>query len=179
VAKPLFGTMATHAACLFAALGDERAKKFFTELKANGVKIMAGNKQVATSVSTGELAFGLTDTDDAIEEQEKGAPLVLVYPDRKAGELGTLFIPNTLSILKGCPHPAAARRLVDFLLTPEVEEQLAAGESAQIPLNKNVRVKLRVETPRTVQAMQVDFHAAARRWDEVARFIRDEFTGAP
>src|SRR5215218_6971434 len=29
IAKPLFGTTATHAACLFAALGDDNAKDFF------------------------------------------------------------------------------------------------------------------------------------------------------
>ncbi|MCE9528924.1 MAG: ABC transporter substrate-binding protein, partial [Planctomycetales bacterium] len=32
IAKTLFGTTATHAACLFAALGDEKAKEFFQSL---------------------------------------------------------------------------------------------------------------------------------------------------
>ena len=65
IAKPLFGTTATHAAVLFATLGDEAAVKFFSDFKANG-KVLGGNKQVALAVSSGELAFGLTDTDDAI-----------------------------------------------------------------------------------------------------------------
>ena len=33
IAKPLFGTTATHAACLFAAWGDEKAKGYFRDLK--------------------------------------------------------------------------------------------------------------------------------------------------
>ena len=37
IAKPLFGTTATHAACLFTAWGDDRAKAYFRDLKANGV----------------------------------------------------------------------------------------------------------------------------------------------
>jgi len=35
--------------------------------------------------------------------------------------MGTLFIPNTLAIIKGGPNPEAARQLVDYLLSPEVE----------------------------------------------------------
>jgi iron(III) transport system substrate-binding protein len=178
IAKPLFGTTATHAACLFAALGDEAAREFFEDLQAGGVQIMAGNKQVAQAVSAGQLAFGLTDTDDALVEIENGEPVAIVYPDQETGELGTLFIPNTLAIVKGCPHPEQARQLVDYLLQPEVERRLAEGPSGQIPLNPAVEADLRVETPRTIRAMDVDFEAAADAWDEAARFIRDEFVAA-
>jgi iron(III) transport system substrate-binding protein len=177
MAKPLFGTTATHAACLFATWGDEKAQAFFDRLKANGVQILSGNKQVAQSVAGGQLAFGLTDTDDAIGEQEAGLPVVIVYPDQAPDGLGTLFIPNTLAIIKGGPNPAAARRLVDYLLSSEVESRLAAGPSAQVPLNPSVQAKVRVETPRTIRAMQVDFEAAAAKWDAAAQFLRDRFTG--
>lgn len=175
IAKPLFGTTATHAACLFAALGDDKAKKFFQSLKVNEIQIRGGNKQVAVGVGRGELAFGLTDTDDAITEVERGAPVVIVYPDREENELGTLFIPNTLCIIKGAPHQANAQRLVDYLLSPAVEEKLALGPSAQIPLNTAVKIKPRVETPQTVHAMRVDFAAAAKKWDAAAKYIHDEF----
>jgi iron(III) transport system substrate-binding protein len=177
MAKPLFGTTASHAACLFAVWGDDRAKDFFRKVKGNGVQILSGNKQVALSVAAGRAAFGLTDTDDAIIELEKGSPVAIVYPDRAEGQLGTLFIPNTLAIIKGSPHTVAARRLVDFLLSPAVEKRLAIGRSAQIPLNPAVQSNARIETPQTVKTMQVDFDAAAVRWDEAARFLRDEFTG--
>lgn len=175
IAKPLFGTTATHAACLFAALGDDNAKDFFAQLKANSVKVMSGNKQVALAASTGEIAFGLTDTDDALGEIEKARPVEIVYPDRGADELGTLFIPNTLTIVKGCRHPESARKLVDFLLSPGVEKELALCPSGQIPLNPEVEVNLRVETPRTIKAMGADFEAAAKKWDVVAKYLREEF----
>jgi iron(III) transport system substrate-binding protein len=177
MAKPLFGTTATQAACLFVAWGPEHAKQFYQHLQENQVKILSGNKQVAQAVGGGDLAFGITDTDDAIGEVDKGMPVVLVYPDQHPAGLGTLFIPNTLAIIRGAPHPEAARRLVDYLLSPPVETGLAQGESAQIPLNSAVSVKTRVETPRTIRAMKVDFEAAAAQWDAVARFLRDRFTG--
>jgi iron(III) transport system substrate-binding protein len=178
IAKPLFGSTASHAACLFAAWGDQRAKAFFRRLKDNQIQVLGGNKQVAVEVGRGRLAFGLTDTDDALEELRGGQPVGIVYPDQRSGGVGTLFIPNTLAIMKGCPHPAAARRLVEFLLSPEVEAKLAVGPSGQIPLNPQVKVKPKVETPETIRAMQVDFAAAADKWETAAQFLRDEFTGA-
>jgi iron(III) transport system substrate-binding protein len=175
IAKPLFGTTATHAACLFAYWGDERAKDFFRRLKANDVQVLGGNKRVAEEVSTGRLAFGLTDTDDAMVEVERGMPVQIVYPDQGADGLGTLFIPNTVSIVKGRPHPEAARQLLDYLLSPKVETALSEGPSVQIPLNPNVHTKVRVATPQTIRAMDVDFRAAAETWDAAANFLRDEF----
>ncbi len=177
IAKPLFGTTASHAACLFAAWGDDEAKQFFRKLKANQVSIRSGNKDVARSVSDGQFAFGLTDTDDAIVEIEQGRPVAIIYPDQGDGGLGTLFIPNTVAIIKGCPNPERARRLVDYLLSAEVEKKLAEGRSAQIPLNPEVEADVRVKTPRTIKAMQVDFEAAADKWDAAAEFLAEEFTG--
>jgi iron(III) transport system substrate-binding protein len=177
MAKPLFGTTATHATCLFVAWGNESTKQFFRNVKANDTAILSGNKQVAKAVAAGEYAFGLTDTDDAIIEIDNAMPVAIVYPDQGEDELGTLFIPNTVAIIKGGPHPDQARRLVDYLLSPEVETRLAEGGSAQIPLNPEVDVEVRVATPRTVKAMQIDFTRAAERWNTAAEFLRDKFTG--
>ena len=177
LAKPLFGTTATHAACLFAAWGDDRAKSYYKSLKANGVQILSGNKQVAQAVGSGAIAFGMTDTDDAMEEVAAGSPVAIVYPDRDEGGLGTLFIPNTLAVIKGCPHPDRAEALANYLLSPEVENALAAGPSAQIPLNPKAKAPARVETPKTVRPMKADFAKAADLWESVAAFLLEEFGG--
>lgn len=178
LAKPLFGTTATHVACLFAQLGDEKAEKLLRAMKDNEVRIYSGNKQVATAVAAGELAFGFTDTDDAIIEVEGAQPVKIVYPDQQEGGMGTLFIPNTLALIRGAPDEAEARKLIDYLLTSEVEIKLANCPSAQIPLSTKVDVPLRVETPHTIRPMQVDFYAAADKWDTAARFARDLFAAA-
>jgi len=177
IAKPLFGTTASHAACLFAHWGDEKAKEFFLSLEENDVQILSGNKQVARSVAGGQIDFGLTDTDDAIIELEQGQPVEIVYPDQGEDEMGTLFIPNTLVVIKGGPNPQAARRLVDWLLRPEIEARLAAGPSAQIPLNPNCEAEVRVATPKTIRPMEIDFDRAAEKWDAAAEFLKAEFTG--
>jgi iron(III) transport system substrate-binding protein len=175
IAKPLFGTTATHAVCLFSAWGDAEAKEFFDGVKRNA-RIMSGNKQVAEAVAAGTLAFGLTDTDDALVEIERGMPVAIVYPDQEEGQVGTLFIPNTLALIKGSPHPQAAEKLVDYLLSGDVERRLADGPSGQIPLRKGVAASPRVKTPNEVRAMEVDWKVAAAKWDTVAEFLKAEFT---
>ena len=177
IAKPLAGTTASHAACLFAVWGEDRAQEFFRAVKLNA-QVMSGNKQVALAVGKGELAFGLTDTDDAIVELEKGRPVTIIYPDQGKEQLGTLFIPNTLALIAGAPRRAAAEKLIDFLLSPTGELMLATGPSAQIPLNRQVEYSPRLESPRTIRAMQVDFEAAAQEWNKAADFLRQEFATA-
>lgn len=174
IAKPLFGTTATHAAVLFATWGDERATAFFRAIQQNA-EVMSGNKQVATAVGRGQLAFGITDTDDAIIEIDNGMPVAIVFPDQAEGELGSLFIPNSLCIIKGSANTANARRLIDYLLAPEVETRLATGPSAQFPINTNVATESRVLADRPIRWMEVDFDAAAESWDKAADTLREIF----
>ncbi len=58
---------------------------------------------VARAVANGELAFGLTDTDDALIEREADWPVAIVFPDQGDEQMGTLLIPNTVAIVKGLP----------------------------------------------------------------------------
>ena len=177
IANPLEGTMAAQAACLFAAWGPKRAETFFHLLHDNHVQTFAGSKQVALAVSSGSLALGLTDSDEALIEVEKGMPATIVYPDQQPGGMGTLFLPSTVAIVTGGPHPKAARRLVDFLVSPPVESSLAKGERALIPLNTAALVKVRMPTPPIVRPMHVDFEQAGDAWDAAAGFLRKEFAG--
>lgn len=177
IAKPLFGTTATQATCLFAAWGPEKARAFFQSLKANEVQVVSGNKQSAQAVGSGEAAIGLTDTDDALGEIAEGKPVAVVYLDREPGQLGTLFIPNTLAVIRNAPNLAGAKALAEYLLSTEVEAALARGPSGQIPLNPEVTQTppAPVESPRTVHPMAVDWEAAVDYWEEAAAFLTAEF----
>lgn len=172
LAKPLFGTTATQAACLFQAWGSEKASGFYRKLKANGVELVAGNKQVAVGVGVGQYAIGLTDTDDAVAEIDAGRPVALIFTD---GD--TLFIPNTIAMIKGCPNPEGAKKLIDYLLSPEVELKLAKSASKQIPLNPQVKLDAiqHLEAARTVRQLPVDFLKAVESWKDSQEFLLKEF----
>ena len=175
IAKPLFGTTASHIACLFAALGPVKATQYLDSLKANDVRIYGGNKGCAEAVAAGHVAFALTDTDDAIIEVERGRPVRIVYPDSGADGMGTLFLPNTLAVIRGAPHPAEAAQLVNYLLSAEVEQKLAAGPSAQIPLNRKAALNPRIRRPGEVKAMVVNLAVAARSFPKACRVVEQRF----
>lgn len=174
IAKPLFGTTASHAAALFTHWGQQKATSFFRDLKKN-VVVLPGNKQVAQAVSHGRLLFGLTDTDDAIIEREQGAPVEIVFPDQRSGEMGTLFIPNSLCVIDRGPNPQNARQLLKYLLSPEVETSLAKGPSGQFPVNQDLRVRSRVDPGEGINWMDTDFNRVSHQWNTVAGILRDLF----
>ncbi|HUR54814.1 MAG TPA: extracellular solute-binding protein [Gemmataceae bacterium] len=174
MAKPFFGTTATQAACLFDAMGADSAKTFYRNLKSNGVSLVAGNTQVAVDVAAGRFAVGTTDTDDALIEIQAGKPVAMIQTDDK---LGTLFIPNTLAVVKNGLNPDAAEKLVEFLLRAETEKRLAEGGGFQIPLNPTATARLPAGllTPAQAKPMVVDFDRAADHWDDAQRFLRDTY----
>lgn len=175
IAKPLFGTTASHVACLFALLGQEKARELLHSFKQNDVQIVAGNKTCAEMVAAGRLAFGLTDTDDAIIEVEAGKPVAIVFPDGSDDQMGTLLLPNTLALIRNCPHPEAGKRLIDYLLSPEIEARLAKGPSAQIPLHGKTATRSRACDLADFRQMEVNFDHAAEAFSNAAKFIENEF----
>lgn len=132
-ARPFFGSTKTHFLTLFEIWGPKRSAQFFAQLRKNSVMV-DGNKQVAQAVARGQLAFGLTDTDDAVVEIENGSPVAIVFPDQGENGAGTLFIPNTAALVRDGPNPERGRLLLDFLASQETERHLANGESAQFPI---------------------------------------------
>ena len=177
IASPNFGSTATHFACLFAARGDEAARAFVAGLKANEVGVVPGNADVASAVGSGRFAFGLTDIGDAMAEVAAGRPVAIVYPDREAGQPGTLFLPDALAIPRGGPDPAGAEALGNALLGAGAGAKLARGTSARSPLGRMAQAPPGIETPWTIRAMDVDFDAAANLRDRVAAYLAVEFPG--
>jgi iron(III) transport system substrate-binding protein len=182
MSKPVAGTSATQVACLFQAWGKDKAKEWYLAMKANDMQLVSGNKQAAEGVGQGQYLVGLTDTDDAAAELDAGKPVRIVFPDRDASadsKRGTLFIPNTVAVIKGCPNPEGAKKLVDYLLRAEVETRLAQSAMRQIPLNPAVRCELPpwLATPESARPLPVDFEQAAALWEEAQLFVREALLG--
>jgi iron(III) transport system substrate-binding protein len=169
IANPLFGTTTMHVAALFVTWGDEAARAFLDALKANGVRIASSNGEVKRLVVAGEVAFGLTDTDDANEALKQGADVAVVYPD--ADELGTLVMPTSVVLMAKRPHPDAGKRLVDFLLSPEAERRMAET-AAHMPLRAGVATAGGVRRASEIQAMPVDYADVADAMQRIQPWLR-------
>jgi iron(III) transport system substrate-binding protein len=133
---------------------------------------VAGNSQAAELVARGAYPLGLTDTDDYWRLKLKGLPIgaAVLDPEGK----GTAFlIPNTVAILRGAPHPEAARKFVDGLLAPEIEEYLAFSTSRQIPVRKDVKTPEDLEPWLRIPVLKVRYEDVAESIDPAIRMARD------
>ncbi|MEX2286599.1 MAG: extracellular solute-binding protein [Planctomycetaceae bacterium] len=172
LANPLFGTTSMHAAALFVKLGGDKATEFFDGFAANGGKILSSNGEVRRRVAAGEFAVGLTDTDDYNVAQLEGKPVGVVYPD--ADGMGTVVVPNCAVLIANGPNSDNGKRFIDYLLTPAVEEALAASEAAQMPVRKGVAVPPHVVALDQLKPMQVDYSALGGRLDELTKgFLKE------
>jgi iron(III) transport system substrate-binding protein len=77
--------------------------------------------------------------------QRSGADVDLIYPDMGGG--GTLLMPCSVAIIKGGPNVVEARRLVDFLVSAQVERMLAQSASRNVPVREDLREELNIEWP--------------------------------
>ncbi len=173
MAYPLFGTTATHTAALYVVLGKKEAERFLSALKENGLLIVAGNATVRDMVVEGAIPMGITDTDDAHVAILAGKPIKMVYPDTEG--MGPMLIPNTVALIKDAPHAEEGKRLIDYLLSEEVESRLAFSGSAQMPVRAGVKRPPHVPDLSSMGFMKVDYQKVAERMDEAGRYCQRLF----
>jgi iron(III) transport system substrate-binding protein len=165
MADPRFGSTSFHVAALYALAGDQKMDDFFRRLKANAVRVVDGNSVVRDLVARGEVKVGLTDTDDVNVAMKDGQPVGLVLPDRNG--LGVPVMPNMVSLIANAPHADEGRRLIDYLLSPDVERQLAQSEAVQIPLHAGVTGPENIPAIDTFKPMTLDYGKVAGRVEDV------------
>ncbi len=144
-ANPLFGTTRGHVAAMFALWGPQRGEAFLRGLRENGARLVDGNSTAVREAVSGRVSLAATDTDDVVVANRHGAGLDQRFLDM--GDGGTLLIPNSIAIPAGAPHPDLARRLVDFLVSAEVEQMLARSASHNIPVRPALREALGMPLP--------------------------------
>lgn len=172
-ANPKAGTTASHVSAIYLQLGDEKAEKYFNDLKNNGARMVGSNSQVRDVVARGEAMVGLTDTDDVWVGIDSGKTIDMIYPDQDS--FGTLVIPNSVIMIKGCPHPELAKKFIDFLLSEKTEEMLAAGKARQIPVRKGVKVPEGVKTLGEIKAMELSFEKISEKMNQASDAVRKLF----
>ncbi|MHC4971409.1 MAG: extracellular solute-binding protein [Planctomycetota bacterium] len=178
MAKPETGTTAAHAAALYVA-DQAKADDYFDRLIANDVVWLTGNAHCMREVSAGRFAFGWTDTDDFHVALLQGKPVARVFPDKGADECGVMYIPNSLVLVKGGPHPETGKKLIDWLLRPATEARLAKGSTAQIPVRPDVPVPDHVRRPDQVgKTMRVDWDSVGKEYDKWVGHVRAKLDAA-
>lgn len=176
LAFPIFGTAATQAAALYASWGPDQARAYYARLAQAGTQVLEGNSVVKDYVSQRRLAFGLTDSDDALAEMAVNPDLAIQWLDQHADGQGTLVIPNTVAAIRGGPHPVEAAVFMTYLLDPATEQAMVDAGWIQVPVHSTTRPATAL-VPADIRLMTVDFNQVyacyeASRQDMADIFVR-------
>ena len=119
IALPLFGSTSTHFQILRQQWGKERWHKWCRALVANDVMTVDGNSVVVQLVGRGEVALGLTDSDDVRAGLKNQLPIA-----GKSIVEGGFVIRNSVGYIAGSEFPDLAQRLAKFLQSDSVKVAL-------------------------------------------------------
>lgn len=176
IGNPHFGTTGTHFAALYVYWGETRFREWIRALRKNGVALLPGNAQVRDKVAMGQYYVGLTDTDDVNGAMLDGKPIYMVIPDQDKNGLGVFIIPNTVALVRGGPNSRNGMRLIDYLLSAEVEARLAKGRGAQIPLQPNVQGPDLLPPLSELQKMQVNYVEIGLLFEQMLQVFEEEWS---
>jgi iron(III) transport system substrate-binding protein len=102
--------------------GEEKTLDFLRKLATQDLKIIGGHSQMQTLLAAGDAAFVAVSLVHGVELlKRQGAPVdwVAVEP--------LISRQFALAFLKGAPHPNAGKLYLNFLLSKETQQELAAA----------------------------------------------------
>ena len=94
---------------------------FYESLKRNDTMIVQGHQQVADMVKRGERPIAAEELDSyAAADRKAGHDIVTIYPTE-----GVFAIASPTAIIKGGPHPNAAKAFAEFMIGNSVQDAFA------------------------------------------------------
>src|SRR5206468_3152920 len=81
--------------------------------------------------------IGLTNSPNYYLAKQNNLPVGVIYPDQDASGMGTPVNPNVAAMIKGAANPDAARKFIDFVLSPE-GQRILVTQDFEIPMLNNV-----------------------------------------
>ena len=120
--------------------GDDRTRDWLLALKANDVKFYTSNSRVLAAIASREIEAGFVNHYYLyqLKEQQPNAPVANLFLG--ARDPGALINVAGAGILSTSSKSAAARRLIDFLLSPEAQRFFARSPGrAEYPLIATAR----------------------------------------
>jgi iron(III) transport system substrate-binding protein len=118
--------------------GEDFARRYLEGLKRNDLEVLASHGEVRKAVGDGELEIGLVNHYYVELEKRDGSDVEAVYTDQRPGQFGVLVNTASAGITSAAENTGEARKLIDYLLTPSVQERFAR-ENFEYPLLPGLR----------------------------------------
>ena len=81
-------------------------------------------------------------------------------------------MPNMVSLIAGALHAEAGKKLLDYLISVEVERALAQSEAVQILLHTRVEGPKNIPPLNSFKPMTLDYGKAASRVEDVVKRLQ-------
>ena len=184
IADPRFGTTNAHMAALARVWGEAAFSRWLDGLRLNGTRVLlGGNAATVEAVATGECAYAITDSDDALAAIARGVELQMFIPRTlpvgvRGG--GTMLIPNTIGLVANGPgDAAAAAQVIEYLISPACEELIARSPSRNLPLNPLLAKRDDLRAFHEPDPLEFDPLAVSASAQAVALMAKRRLEGAP
>ena len=91
---------------------------FYRKLRANEIMIVQGHQQVSDALTRGERLIAAEGADSyAWEARKAGHKVQTIFPTD-----GGFAIPAPTAVIKGSPHPNAAKAFAEFMISDTVQK---------------------------------------------------------
>src|SRR4051812_13214394 len=146
------GTAYLMLATLVQVFGEDEAFKLMQAIHPNVNQYARSGIGPMTAVTRGETALGSTVLHGVINEIIRGFPVEPVLPCEGVGyEVGSV------AVIKGTRNAAAARKFVDFALSPEGQQIGLDVKEYAIPTNRNVALPAQVPPMTSIKVIDYGF----------------------
>ncbi|HYE90872.1 MAG TPA: extracellular solute-binding protein [Terriglobales bacterium] len=141
---------------------------FYQKLRANDVMIVQGHQQVSETLARGERLLAAEGADrEAWVDRKAGHKVQTIFPTD-----GAFAIPAPTAVIKGSPHPNAAKALAEFMLSDTVQklfpgEGIYAGRAdVEAPAGNPPLAKLKL-IPVDYEQIEKEAAALKKRFAEI------------
>jgi iron(III) transport system substrate-binding protein len=146
------GTAYLMLATLVQVFGEDDAFKYMAEVNRNVSQYARSGIGPMTAVTRGESALGSTVLHGVINEIVRGFPVEPVLPCEGVGyEIGSV------AIVKGTRNVDAAKKFVDWSLTPDAQRIGLEVKEYAIPTNRSVPLPPQVPKLTDIKVIDYDF----------------------
>lgn len=119
--------------------GKPGALEYLTKLQANNVGPSSSTGKLQPKVSNGELLVANGDVQMNLDSiKNDGSKFEIFFPSDADGKRTTISVPYVAGVAKGAPHEESAKKLLDFLLSDDVQKTVEP-DALGLPVRDQIR----------------------------------------
>ncbi|MGH8887016.1 MAG: iron ABC transporter substrate-binding protein [Egibacteraceae bacterium] len=154
------------------SVGDDRTMAWLRAMAANRSPTFTNNNAIVEAVSRGEIPMGLVNHyyNEEFLAQDPGLPSRNYYFPN--GDLGSMLLETTASVLKTSDQPDDAARFMRFLLSQEAQTYFAT-KTREYPLASGVQPAGNLPALDTIELPNVDLDKLGDGYRQTTKMISD------